>query len=736
MAVGGAQHIGSSGGYHRDATRPSFYNGFQGAVVGGFLGVVYEKDEAVALRPVVEQGFRIFQAVKHRLQAGVVGQRGGAGADGRQRRPRTEDAHRGGRRQQGRGTSGAVRAGDEQVIAPVQSDGRRLQRSPVHAEGQSPLQVGHGTGLRRLTQGNPAGQNGDGRGRRAVRRPLRGPFYISLRHRRHLHVIPGAGVRRPPRGQIVHPGPHPQHGPVQRVGQGKNQPGPESRRQGWGDGPGLVGGRGRRHPAGRSPPAYLPEQVLQSGFRQGGPQLAQIVGQQNQPRWGRRGRVLPHPVPEHRQQALQPFGVAQRDDGAGVRQMFQLRQPSPPAVQPVDMQLVGSAGGGQRTGCSQQPVLGSHPRLSYQQQVAVGGGKPTPRDLTLPVGLVGYAQRRLRSPVRGRVGEGRFPEGQVGAQRRGPGSAGGGAPHFLPDAGGGRRQPGQIGFFPAGGVRVRGGGRNRLDHAEQERGNPGLRARLPATGNQGRLKMDRLLRAASYKTPPGEGGGQPGRQPGPRARSQHVFGVGRGLHPQADAQVDVGSDGIFDHAGRLLGGQRQVHPQAASPLGYVHQGFHKAGQFPGQQGELVDDHRQTGQGPVGSVPSQLIQVGRPRLPQPLLPPGQFRFQRTQGAFPQTFVQVGHQPHRVRQVGAGVESRPAFVVDQDQVEKIGAVTGGQRGDEGAQQFAFAGTGGARQQAVRPVRRQIHQQRAGFADADGGGQARGRGVGRPSDGDGGR
>ena len=139
VAVGGAQHIGSSGGYHRYTPRPSLYDGFRGAVVGGFLGVVYEKDETFAVRPVVEQAFRILQAAEHRLQTGVVGQRGGAGANGSQRRPRTEDAHRGGRRQQGGGTSGAVRAGDEQMIAPVQGDGRRLQRSTVQAEGQSPL---------------------------------------------------------------------------------------------------------------------------------------------------------------------------------------------------------------------------------------------------------------------------------------------------------------------------------------------------------------------------------------------------------------------------------------------------------------------------------------------------------------------------------------------------------------------------------------------------------------------
>src|SRR6266508_1753974 len=65
----------------------------------------------------------------------------------------------------------------------------------------------------------------------------------------------------------------------------------------------------------------------------------------------------------------------------------------------------------------------------------------------------------------------------------------------------------------------------------------------------------------------------------------------------------------------------------------------------------------------------------------------------QGALGEVGVEVGDHAGGVGEVGAVGEGGAAFVVDEDEGEGVGAVGGGEAGDEGLQEFGFAGAGGA-------------------------------------------
>jgi hypothetical protein len=73
----------------------------------------------------------------------------------------------------------------------------------------------------------------------------------------------------------------------------------------------------------------------------------------------------------------------------------------------------------------------------------------------------------------------------------------------------------------------------------------------------------------------------------------------RVLHPQRDPQVGVRLDVGVDAPGGPLGGEHQVDPQAAAPLGDADQRAEEVGQLGGERRELVDDDDQPGQRPGG-----------------------------------------------------------------------------------------------------------------------------------------
>jgi hypothetical protein len=122
---------------------------------------------------------------------------------------------------------------------------------------------------------------------------------------------------------------------------------------------------------------------------------------------------------------------------------------------------------------------------------------------------------------------------------------------------------------------------------------------------------------------PGEVGGPGG--------VDHVGAVILVGHAQGQAQRGVGPDGVRDHSCRPLGREQQVHPQAAAPLGEVHDAVDEVGKFPGQGRELVDHHHERRR---AAGDGELQQIGHATESHDPFAVAELRPQGDQGAFGQ------------------------------------------------------------------------------------------------------
>ena len=173
---------------------------------------------------------------------------------------------------------------------------------------------------------------------------------------------------------------------------------------------------------------------------------------------------------------------------------------------------------------------------------------------------------------------------------------------------------------------------------------------------------------------------------------------------------------VVDHACRALGGEQQVHAEAAAALGDVDQLVDEVGQLGGDGRELVHDHEQPGEGLAVAGQQVLRKVAGARVAQPSLPVVQLGLETAKGAAAQVLVEVGDEADGVRQLAAGVEGAAALVVDEHEVEVLGADGRGEGCDEGAQQLALARSRRARHQAVGAVGHEVEHHRTRLGGAD--------------------
>ena len=101
---------------------------------------------------------------------------------------------------------------------------------------------------------------------------------------------------------------------------------------------------------------------------------------------------------------------------------------------------------------------------------------------------------------------------------------------------------------------------------------------------------------------------------------------------------------------------------------------------------------------AGEVVLDVLRVGGGEL---VLTAAQLGAERGERAGGQVGVEVGDHADGVRQAVAVLEGRAALVVDEHEVDLVGAVAHRQRGDERLQELGLAGAGGAGDEAVRAV-----------------------------------
>ena len=175
------------------------------------------------------------------------------------------------------------------------------------------------------------------------------------------------------------------------------------------------------------------------------------------------------------------------------------------------------------------------------------------------------------------------------------------------------------------------------------------------------------------------GGASPGHGPSrdagvERCRdrgSEHVGAVGLVRHPKCQAQVGVGPQVVLDDAGGALGGEDQVEPEGAAPLGDVDHPHPRTRAPPGPRRRTVDDDHQAGRrlGVTGAL--QLEQVLGPLAVEDPLAVPQLGGEGAQRASHQVRAQVGDQPDRMGQPHALAEGGAPLVIDQEEGDCSGA-----------------------------------------------------------------
>ena len=164
--------------------------------------------------------------------------------------------------------------------------------------------------------------------------------------------------------------------------------------------------------------------------------------------------------------------------------------------------------------------------------------------------------------------------------------------------------------------------------------------------------------------------------------------------------------------GGTLRGQNQVNAERPAAGRHVGQALQEIRHLLDQEAELVHDQHQPGQR-TERFSGRLIvlDVLAPGLEQQAFPVPDLSGQGHQRALREVLVQVGQEPHDMRQGRARRERRPALEVDQHEDEGFGGIAERERGDQRLQELALARPGGARYQHVRPVARDIQYERAG-------------------------
>ena len=198
--------------------------------------------------------------------------------------------------------------------------------------------------------------------------------------------------------------------------------------------------------------------------------------------------------------------------------------------------------------------------------------------------------------------------------------------------------------------------------------------------------------------------------------AEHVLGVGGIEGAQAEAESGVGPDVVVDGAGRALGGQHEVDPEAAPPSGDVDQRAEEVRELGGQRGELVHHDHQPRRA-VDEVP----EVAHPRVAQARLPFPDLGPQADEQPLAQPGVEIGDDPRDVGQPGAGIEGAAALVVHEDEGHGRRRVAVGQGRDPGPQELALARTRRAGHERVGAVDDQVHRDDAVGADAQRRGEA---------------
>jgi len=200
------------------------------------------------------------------------------------------------------------------------------------------------------------------------------------------------------------------------------------------------------------------------------------------------------------------------------------------------------------------------------------------------------------------------------------------------------------------------GGRGRRGHADLiDKG-----AQVCGLGPRG-LERDELVVTQS-----GEGSARSAA--GESRGSRIVDDVGRlgpVEHAQGDAQVGVGADAVVDGTVGALGGEHEVHPEAAAALGHVDQRIEEPGQLRREGGELVDDHDEAGDAHGTGCRRDGGEVGDPRVAEELLAAPDLGIEGGERTSRQVLVEVGDQPDHVGQLGAGIEGAAALVVDEQE-----------------------------------------------------------------------
>ncbi len=201
---------------------------------------------------------------------------------------------------------------------------------------------------------------------------------------------------------------------------------------------------------------------------------------------------------------------------------------------------------------------------------------------------------------------------------------------------------------------------------------------------------------------------------------------------QADPVGQVALQLVHAALVQALGGQQQVHAQAAAQAADHDEQVHEVAVRGEQFAELVDHHEQRGhrfQGARRRVVGLLVlvDVGEvARRAQVLLAADEFAVQRVLHALHERGLlgEVGDQRRGVLEPVQADEGGAALEVHEDEVERLRGVGEREREDERAQQFALARAGRADQHAVR-----AHAAQGGLLQV----QFQGRPVGRHPDGD---
>jgi hypothetical protein len=412
------------------------------------------------------------------------------------------------------------------------------------------------------------------------------------------------------------------------------------------------------------------------------------------------------------------FVVGAAGDAAYVRQVSQGGQAAADQVEAVQGDVVGGVGEGQGEGEGAQQGGLAGLWAADDRRVAAGDGQvQQPWVLRLSGRVVEGAERDAHRAVA--VGEaetvrtglegacGRFQGGGFG-QRGQPDPAywgcGGGE---LADHDGQYGRAGLalgggwlfhgVGPGPLGGVVGRVGPHERLVVSLFAQGRPAIRAGDIA-GLEAFVRGGVDLEVAES--------GQRRQVEGVRG-IQDGAGLVGGEGAQAEAIGEVSVQALELAALDALAGQQQVHADGAADAADGQEQVDEVRLGGDEFAELVDDDEQVGQGLQvrsgrGAQCGVVADVGDvPGVLQYLLAAFDLADEAGVDAFDEAglVLQIRDHPCDMREFGERGEGGATLVVDQDQGQVLGGVGGGQGQDEGAQQLALAGAGGAHAQSVR-------------------------------------